>query len=330
MEKKPKISVIVPIYNVEPYIERCVHSLFSQTLDNIEYIFVNDCTPDHSMEILYKILKQYPEREKDVHIINHPYNMGAAKARENGIKAATGEYIIHCDSDDWVDTDMYRLLYEKAKAENLNMVMCDWYETDGIHHTPIKQNLDTKADFLKGLINRSISGSLCYRLVSRCLYMEITDFPKAHMMEDVNYAIQLTIKCKNRIGYLPLPLYYYYCNCQSVCREASDDSCLKRSEQACTNIDQIINILKENNLENKYRNELVVLKNSARVFVWPLYMRDPRKYRKIWRSIYPEINKTYPFTSGISSNLKVIFFLANIGIYPYILRIIRKIQRRKL
>ena len=328
MEKAPKISVIVPIYNVEPYIERCVCSLFEQTLDNIEYIFVNDCTPDRSIEILYKALKQYPKREKDVHIINHPYNMGAAKARENGIKAANGEYIIHCDGDDWVDTDMYRLLYEKAQAENLNMVVCDWYETDGVHHTPIKQDLDTKSDILQGLISRSISGSLCYRLVARCLYMKITEFPQAHMMEDVNYSIQLTIKSNNRIGYLPIPLYYYYCNNQSVCRETSDKSCLRRSKQACANIDEIINILKKNNLENKYHNELVVLKNSARIFVWPLYMRAPRKYRHIWRSIYPEINWTYPLTSGISSNLKVIFFLANIGIYPYVLRIIHKIKSR--
>ena len=111
---KPKVSVIVPIYGVEAYIERCAVSLFEQTLDDIEYIFVNDCTPDESMKILSHVLSRYPHRTDQVVIINQPKNMGAAKAREVGIKAAKGEYIIHCDSDDWVDKDMYFLMYQEA------------------------------------------------------------------------------------------------------------------------------------------------------------------------------------------------------------------------
>ena len=107
---QPKVSVIVPIYNVEAYIERCAISLFEQTLDDIEYIFVNDCTPDNSMMILSEVLSRYPQRKEQVRIINQPKNQGAAKAREDGIKEARGEYIIHCDSDDWVDKNIYQLL----------------------------------------------------------------------------------------------------------------------------------------------------------------------------------------------------------------------------
>lgn len=110
----PKVSVIIPVYNVEPHIERCARSLFEQTLEEIEYIFVNDCTPDASMRILQNVLENYAQRKNQIIIINQPYNMGAAKAREIGIKAASGEYIIHCDSDDWVDKEMYRTMYEKA------------------------------------------------------------------------------------------------------------------------------------------------------------------------------------------------------------------------
>ena len=323
---KPKVSVITPIYNVENYIERCIRSLFEQTLDNIEYIFVNDCTPDRSMEVIQKILKQYPEREKQVHIIDHPYNMGAAKSREDGIKAANGEYIIHCDSDDWVDTDMYMLMYDKAKKENLEMVICDWYETDGTNHTPIKQNIDASADMLRGLISRSISGSLCNRLVAKHLYMKITEFPQAHMMEDVNYSIQLTIKCNKRLGIIDKPLYYYFHNNQSICHLPGDKSCIERCKQACINIDHIIRILESHNLCDYYDREIVVLKNYARVFIWHLYMRKPRKYRKLWRSIYPEINNKYPFTTGIGIKLRIIFFLANIGVYPYLLRFMKQIK----
>ena len=323
------ISVIVPIYNVEPYIERCAISLFEQTLEDIEYIFVNDCTPDNSMEVLKKIITQYPDRQQQIRIINLPENKGAAYAREVGIKAATGEYVIHCDSDDWIDTDMYRLLYEKAECGKHDIVICDWYETDGVQHIHRKQDLDKRPDIMQGLINRSISGSLCNKLISTALYKEIVDFPKAHMMEDVFYSIQLFAKNKKEIVYIPKALYYYYNNNLSICNHPSKESCLQRCEQACTNIDDIINFLKNNNLEEKFRHELVVLKNSARVFIWPLYIHSPKDYREKWRSVYPEINWRYPFTPGISSNLRIIFLLANIGIYPYILRIIRKLRNHK-
>ena len=106
--RRAKVSVVIPVYGVEKYIERCVRTLFGQTLDDMEFIFVNDCTPDCSIDLLCSVLEEFPQRKEQVRIINQPHNMGAAKAREVGIKAATGEYIIHCDSDDWVDCDMYR------------------------------------------------------------------------------------------------------------------------------------------------------------------------------------------------------------------------------
>ena len=325
----PKVSVIILVYNVEAYIERCVRSLLEQTLNDIEYIFVNDSTPDHSMEILEKVISEYPQRQKQIQIINLPQNMGAAHARKIGIKAATGEYIIHCDSDDWVDTDMYKILYEKTECGKYDIVICDWYDTDGEQHKHICHNLDKHPDIMQGLINRSISGSLCNKLISNALYKEIEDFPKAHMMEDVYYSVQLFAKNKKEIAYLPKALYYYYNNNLSICRHPSDESCLQRCEQACANIDKIISFLESNKLKERYHHELVVLKNSARVFIWPLYMREPKKYRTTWRSIYPEINWIYPFTPRIRGVLRIIFFLANIGFYPYILRIIRKLKSHK-
>lgn len=324
--KQPKVSVIVLVYKVELYIERCARSLFEQILDDMEFIFVNDCTPDRSMEVLEKITAQYPNRQQQIQIINLPENKGAAYAREVGIKAATGEYIIHCDSDDWVDINMYSLMYQEAKSNNYNIVICDWYETDGVHHKPNCQELNKYKDLLRRLINRSVSGSLWNKLVHNTIYKKIIDFPQAHMMEDVYYSIQLLVYNKGSIGYLAAPLYYYFNNSLSICHHQSKESSLQRCEQACTNINGIMTFLKKNKLEEKFRHELVVLKNSARVFIWPLYMSEPKKYRKTWRSVYPEINWVYPFTPGISRPLRTIFFLANIGIYPYILRIIHKLR----
>src|SRR5574344_2358361 len=115
----PKVSIIIPIYNVEKYIEKCARSLFEQTEEDLEFIFVNDCTRDCSMQILNEVIKDYPSRKNQIKIITNEINQGLPFTHQRGQKEATGEYIIHCDSDDWVDINMYRMLYEKAKAEEL-------------------------------------------------------------------------------------------------------------------------------------------------------------------------------------------------------------------
>ena len=108
-----RVSVVVPIYNVSQYIERCVRSLFEQTLQDIEYIFVNDCTPDASIAILEKLMEEYPARKKQSQVIHHEKNQGLACSRIDGVKVATGKYIIHCDSDDWVDTRNFTIRQKK-------------------------------------------------------------------------------------------------------------------------------------------------------------------------------------------------------------------------
>lgn len=123
----PKISVIVPVYKVEKYIEKCVCSLMEQTLDNIEYIFVDDCSPDNSIKILETTLGRYPHRVENVRIIHHDVNKGLSSARNSGLAVARGEYIAHCDSDDWVELTMYEKLYKKAKAENADVCFSNFY-----------------------------------------------------------------------------------------------------------------------------------------------------------------------------------------------------------
>lgn len=115
----PEISVVVPIYNVAQYIERCAHSLFAQTYKDIEYIFVDDCSPDNSIELLKKVLLFYPQRKKYVHIYAHEKNQGLVAARQTGISHVKGKYIICFDSDDWVNTDIVQLLYDEAKRGGL-------------------------------------------------------------------------------------------------------------------------------------------------------------------------------------------------------------------
>lgn len=129
-QSKFVVSVIIPVYNVAPYIETCARSIFEQTLDNLEILFINDCTPDNSIDIIKRLLNKYPSRRTSTRIISMASNSGLASVRRRGILEARGEYIIHCDGDDWVDVTLYQQMYEKAIADSSDIVVCDFiYET---------------------------------------------------------------------------------------------------------------------------------------------------------------------------------------------------------
>ena len=114
----PKVSVIVPVYNVSKYVERCVRSLMEQTCPDIEYIFVDDATPDDSMAVLERVLEDYPQRLANVRILHNMQNQGLAKSRFIGMDEAAGEFVLHCDSDDWMEQDMVQAMLEAALAHD--------------------------------------------------------------------------------------------------------------------------------------------------------------------------------------------------------------------
>jgi glycosyltransferase involved in cell wall biosynthesis len=115
---QPKVSVIVPVYNVEPYLRRCLDSLINQTLRDIEIICINDCSLDKSLAIL----KRYAKEDNRIKIIDLEKNQGVSVARNNGMKIAEGEYIGFCDPDDYVDLNFYEKLYKTAKFKNADIV----------------------------------------------------------------------------------------------------------------------------------------------------------------------------------------------------------------
>lgn len=125
MNNSPSITVIIPVYNVSRYIEKCARSVFEQKLNNIEILFVDDCSPDNSVEIIKRTLEEYPNRKANTRIIPMPANAGQSGVRRQGIIEATGDYIIHLDGDDWVDNDYYITLYNTALQTNADIVIGD-------------------------------------------------------------------------------------------------------------------------------------------------------------------------------------------------------------
>ena len=115
-----KVSIIVPIYNVEKYLSKCLDSLVNQTLADIEIIIVNDGSPDNSYKIVKDYLKKYPDKIK----YYEKSNGGQGSARNLGLTKATGEYVGYVDSDDYVNLTMYEKMYQKAKKTDADIVMC--------------------------------------------------------------------------------------------------------------------------------------------------------------------------------------------------------------
>ncbi|PID83997.1 glycosyltransferase [Candidatus Gracilibacteria bacterium] len=207
-----QVSIIVPVYNVEKYIEKCVQSLLKQDFEgNIEYIFVDDKSPDKSIEILEKIIKKYPKKEGCIHIIRHTKNKGLSAARKTGLKKSHGEYIIHIDSDDWCDLNMISEMYKKAKETNASIVCCDYFENYQKEEIYKKQNYSSSSyENQILLLHGAVSPSTCDKLVKRELYFKHNIFPLAgmHIAEDRLLMIQLFLVAKN-IVYLPKAFFHY-------------------------------------------------------------------------------------------------------------------------
>ena len=127
MNASPLISIIIPVYNVEKYIAKCAITLFEQDFESIEYIFVNDCSIDNSIQVLQSIIEKFPNRKNDIKIINNAKNSGSSLTRKYGLDKANGEYIIFIDADDWVEPDMISLMHQKAKDDEADIVCCDYF-----------------------------------------------------------------------------------------------------------------------------------------------------------------------------------------------------------
>lgn len=164
-----KVSVVVPIYNVEKYIRRCMESIQQQTMNDIEIIVVNDCTPDDSMAIVEDLAKE----DQRIRIFNYDKNRGPMCARETGYMAATGDYITFCDSDDYLPSTAIEKLYVAAVESDADIVSGNiiYFTTKGEEH-PWKNKLkygNTRTDVLKSLLRHELSHNLPGKLFKASL-----------------------------------------------------------------------------------------------------------------------------------------------------------------
>ena len=303
----PKVSVIIPIYGVEKYIERCARSLFEQTLDDIEYIFVDDSTPDNSISILRKVLSEYPNREKQVKILRHEKNKGLAQARQTGLKIASGEYIAHCDSDDWVDVHMYEEMYNKAIEEDADVVVCDFCSTDCENEQYSKGLISKEREnVIVDVLLWRIAGCLWNKLVRRKEYTDHDlNYPTHNMGEDAALIVQILWNAK-RISYLPKPLYYYYTNPTSITKDVTDEKIRKRFLQATANVEIIEQFLVDK-ATGKIKDALTkyIFEQS---YLLVSLARKNKEDLSIWRRSVGKIRSRVYKCSYLSIKNKLVFY----------------------
>ena len=186
-----KVSVIIPVYGAEKYIERCARSLFGQTLREVEYIFVDDCTTDRSMDVLRRVMADYPQRQPDIRLLRTPKNSGQALARRIGMKAAKGEYMIHCDPDDWVDACYYESLYIRASEAQADICQgaIIYHNVDSSFRRPCQHY---SGPGMKAMLEGKYYWSLCMQLVRLSLVERycIYPFEGINSGEDVNVVMR--------------------------------------------------------------------------------------------------------------------------------------------
>lgn len=206
-----KVSILVPIYNVEKYIERCAVSLFEQTYKKIEYIFIDDKGADSSIDLLKKVISKYPERANNIKIIDHIVNRGLAVARNTAIENASGKYIIHVDSDDFIEHNLVEKCISCQKFTSADIILFGFNHL--LHdrsYVELQKVPDRKEEYIKKLILRETPACVCGAMYKRSLYLDngINAIEGLNMGEDYVTKPRLAYFA-DKIVSLNVPLYNY-------------------------------------------------------------------------------------------------------------------------
>jgi len=292
----PKVSIIIPVYNVSKFIERCAVSLFEQTFDEIEYIFVNDCTPDNSIELLKNVIALYSARKESIIIIQHEINKGVAAARNTGLDNANGNYILNVDSDDYIELDMIEQMYLKAIETDADLVVCDflmqWKNKSKVFRQSYSSNsLKYTNMLLSGEVMPGVN-----KLIRKALYVD----NKLRYIEGVDLADDYLIVTRlsyyaKVISKVDKPFYHYVQN--------NENSYTKNySEESVKNVIKALSIL----------NDFFIEKVDKEYYIKALF--EGRLKKKIMllvntkSSMRPRITNLYPETNAIVKTMNISMF----------------------
>lgn len=305
-----KVSVIVPVYNVEAYITRCARSLFEQTLlTDIEFVFVDDASPDDSIGKLNELIAQYPSRRNQVKIVPQSVNQGLPAARNRGLQMATGEYVYHCDSDDYLVPFALEKLLETALLKDADYVWSDWYLVLPKNTRYMRQpSFSTKDEALRCMLAGGMKYNVWNKLVKRSLYVDnAIEFPEGYGMGEDMTMIRL-LACADCVAYVPHALYYYvkrggdaFTNCWNETHLAS----LKHNTKLT--IDYL-----QKKAPDSLDREIAWFKLGVKL---PFLISDETCLYNLWTDFYPEANSYIWSNKFMSWRIRTLQLLALSGFW---------------
>ena len=210
MNATPLVSYLVPIYNVEKYLESCLESIFGQTYQNTEYVFVDDCSTDNSYDVLLSTLKKNNIPQEKYTIVRHPQNEGIAVSRADCIANAKGEYVQFVDSDDWIEPDMTETMVAATQSSQIDLVGC-YYIKDFLSGKQTRHKEDYNQSCAENMvlcINYDISTVLWKMLIRRSLFSNFTITPHVDIVEDYIISVKLYFYA-NSFAVVDKYMYHY-------------------------------------------------------------------------------------------------------------------------
>lgn len=278
-----KISVIVPVYNVEAYIRKCLDSLVNQTLNDIEIIVVDDGSTDKSASII----KEYEQKHHNIKYYKKE-NGGLSDARNYGLQYATAKYVAFLDSDDYVDVNLYKKMYEKAKKNDSDLVETNFY---WVYDKRKKEDIGEKYSTKKHMLEtaRVVAWNKLYK-------KEIIDkskalFPKGLQYEDVEFFYKLVPYIEN-VSFVKQPLIYYVQRKQSIINTQNE-----KTKDIFTVLDNVIKYYKENNFYEEY--EEVLEFTYSRILLCSSFKRiakikNANVRKELLNETWMSLNKRFP------------------------------------
>lgn len=314
-----KVTIIVPVFKAHNYIEKCADTLLSQTYDNIEYFFVNDCTPDDSMALLQNVIDKHPERKPNVMIINFETNQGHAHARNVALKQSTGNYIIQIDADDWVELDLIEKLTSKAIKEDADIVCCGYVVEKG--NSREEHVINPEDIGCKGLSEYKFTldySAHWNKLMKASLIKdnEIYCIEGTNNWVDVGQVVPLRLMA-NKVVTIDDILYHYNAtNENSVSKRITD-----------RRIDDMIRIAQvvSNFIIDHSKNNMNVQAQYLKFYAKTHLITAERHDYKRWRQTFPDSN-IYIFKYPISLTHKVVYFLASLHL-GFVYELLKRVRR---
>lgn len=307
------VSIIVPVYNAEKYLRKCIDSILSQTFKDIEVILVDDGSSDKSGEIC----DSYAKKDNRIRVF-HQENGGVSVARQAGLDAASGEYIIHADPDDWIEDKEIEDLYLRAKADDLDLVLCDFLDcnlTETTYHKIELVGLSVE-DITDQLLNGTLDGCCWNKLVrKRCIDEAGVSFRPKHISycEDLLFWTRLLKNNELKIGYVPNAYYHYNIYNTNSLTNKKNLNCLHSLIDVLSEIEKMYD-------KNKY-NQFYAIKRAILFTAFLLKQFHIVKYQ--YNEVKPQlinIKKRYnPFTPKSSCMSLALRGYPHIAYYCYII-----------